>query len=292
MEYLATLSFILAIMGAREEPGSDPVPEAPQIPEVLGKGTVSLPDRYEFCSTLSHDFKTLYIGVEHGSWQSIEAYRFTARGWDGPHHVFGTPEYPAQDPYLSADGKRLYFITAKDGHGDIGYLSQSSEGNWGNPILLDQPVNGPANEYFLSFSKARTLVFASDRADAESGDYDIFAAVADGDKFAPPAMIEGEVNSEWDEGDPFIDPEGRFLIFASNRPGGAGRGDLYISMASENGSWLAPIAFGDSINTSGHELCPALSRDGSIFMFTSNRDIHWVSAKVIFELTRGKAGEP
>ena len=57
---------------------------------------------------------------------------------------------------------------------------------------------------------------------------------------------------------------GRYLLFASNRPGGRGRGDRYLSIAAEDGSWSEPIAFDDTINTPGQELCPAVSLGGAL----------------------------
>lgn len=257
------------------------VPTAPQAqPEVLGEGVVSLPDRYEYCSTLSRDNRTLYIGIEHGNWQSIEAYDWDGARWSGRRHIIGSPDFNAHDPYLSADEQRLYFINASRGSADIAYLPRLEDGSWGAPEYLSDKVNGATNDYYSTFTNEGALYFSSNRPQApgaNQGDYDIYVAAPEG----APVRLSAPVNTDAYEGDPYIDPEGRYLIFASNHSRGQGRGDLYLSVATPEGGWSEPIAFDERVNTSGHELCPLVSLDGSAFMFTSNRQIHWVSTALI-----------
>ena len=150
-----------------------PVPPSDDV-AILGQGSVSLPDRYEFCSTMSRDRRTIYIGIEHGSWQSLEAYRWQDGGWSEAEQVYGSPEYAAQDPYLSQDERRLYFITRAEGNADIGYLQQGEDGAWGDPVLLDAPVNTSANDYFVSITKQGDVFWSSDRG--PGGGYDIYRA--------------------------------------------------------------------------------------------------------------------
>ena len=71
------------------------------------------------------------------------------------------------------------------------------------------------------------------------------------------------------------------MIFCADRPEGLGRGDLYISFKDGNGNWTKSKNMGEKINTIGHELCPFVSKDEKYFFYTSNKDIYWVSAKVI-----------
>ena len=63
-----------------------------------------------------------------------------------------------------------------------------------------------------------------------------------------------------------------------------GRGDLYLSIPDGEGGWSYPMAFDERVNTSGHELCPLVTLDGSALLFTSNQDIRWVSTAIIDEM--------
>lgn len=260
--------------------------DAPPMPpegrsEILGQGTVSRSDRYGYCSSLSRDRRTLYIGIEHGEWQSLESYAWKDGRWSAPTPVLGNPEYNAHDPYLSDDEQRLYFITRARGSADIAYLPKGEDGAWGDPIYLGAPINGPRNDYYTSITRSGDLYFSSNRSE-QTQSYDIYSAPLEGD--AEPVMLPEPINTRAYEGDPFVDPDGRYLIFASNRRGGLGRGDLYLAIAYGEGGWSDPIAFDERVNTSGHELCPLVSLDGSAFLFTSNQDIRWMSTSIIEDM--------
>ncbi|MEM1196096.1 MAG: hypothetical protein AAGH57_08335 [Pseudomonadota bacterium] len=258
-----------------------PTPPANQS-ETLGQGVVSRPDRYEFCQTLSRDGQTLTIGIEHGKWQSLESYTWGPKGWEGPKPVIGSPDFNAHDPYLSADEQRLYFINGSRGSADLAYLPRKEDGEWGEPVYLDAPINGPGNDYYTSITDDGAVFFSSNREGSANDSYDLYEAPLEGGGEA--VRLEGPINSGSYEGDPYVDPARRYLIFASNRRGGKGRGDLYLSVADGVGGWSDPIAFDERVNTPGHELCPMVSLDGSAFLFTSNKDIRWVSAALIEEM--------
>ncbi|MEM9084677.1 MAG: hypothetical protein AAGB23_01990 [Pseudomonadota bacterium] len=270
----------VAIVSVQLASDAPPRPPASQ-PEILGEGTISKPDRYEYCQTLSRDGRTLTIGVEHGQWQSIESYTWDGSKWVGPKPIVGSPDYNAHDPYLSQDEQRLYFITASRGSPDIAYLPREANGNWGEPIFLDAPVNSTGDDYYTSITRDGAVFFSSNRDGGANAGYDLYEAPVAGGGEA--TKLPSTVNSGWYEGDPYVDPDRRYLIFASNRRGGKGRGDIYLSVADGKGGWSKPVAFDERVNTEGHELCPLVSLDGSAFMFTSNEDIRWVSSAIIDE---------
>lgn len=270
----------IAVFSVQLAADAPPRPPASQ-PEILGKGSVSMPDRYEFCQTLSRDGRTLTIGVEHGQWQSIESYSWDGSKWAGPKPIIGSPDYNAHDPYLSADEQRLYFITASRGSPDIAYLLREENGEWGKPIFLDAPVNSSGDDYYTSITRDGAVFFSSNREGGANNGFDLYEASVVGGGEA--TKLPNSVNSGWYEGDPYVDPDRQYLIFASNRRGGKGRGDIYLSVANAKGGWSEPVAFDERVNTEGHELCPLVSLDGSAFMFTSNEDIRWVSSAIVEE---------
>ncbi|MEM7688263.1 MAG: hypothetical protein AAF291_04510 [Pseudomonadota bacterium] len=270
-----------SLLAANNAATEGPKPPLDQ-PEILGEGTVSKPDRYEYCQTFSRDRRTLTIGIEHGQWQSIETYQWNGEGWNGPTPVIGSPDFNAHDPYLSADEQRLYFITKSRGSADLAYLPREPDGSWGEPIYLDAPINGPGNDYYTSITRDGSVFFSSTREGSARGGYDLYEAPLEGGGEAK--RLPEPINSGWYEGDPYVDPDRRYLIFASNRRGGEGRGDIYLSVGDGKGGWGDPIPFDSRVNTEGHELCPLVSLDGRAFMFTSNQDIRWVSTAIIEEM--------
>ncbi|MEO0418079.1 MAG: hypothetical protein AAF249_04395 [Pseudomonadota bacterium] len=158
----ASLGLAAVSMASAQDADSPPVPPADR-PEILGAGTVSKPDRYEYCQTFSRDRRTLTIGVEHGDWQSIETYKWDGAQWEGPTPIIGSPDFNAHDPYLSADEQRLYFINQSRGSADLAYLPRQDDGSWGDPIYLPAPINGPGNDYYTSITSDGSVFFSSNR---------------------------------------------------------------------------------------------------------------------------------
>lgn len=160
-------------------------------------------------------------------------------------------------------------------------------------------------------TKNGTIYFSSQREGP--GTNNIFRSeIVDG-RYAEAVMLGDAVNTaEFREYDPYISPDEDILIFTSEKPGGLGRGDLYISFKDGEGQWTAAKNMGECINSFGPEYCAQLSPDGKYLFFTSTRfeqgrfpetplnfadfkaahnrpsnglsDIYWVDAKIIEEL--------
>jgi Tol biopolymer transport system component len=85
-------------------------------------------------------------------------------------------------------------------------------------------------------------------------------------------VIVPNVNSEFSEVGPGISRDGRSLYFGSDRPGGFGNVDLWVSQrARVTDPWGPPVNLGATINTAAAELVPAFSRDGHWMFFSSDR---------------------
>lgn len=82
-------------------------------------------------------------------------------------------------------------------------------------------------------------------------------------------------NTDSTEGCPFISPDGKAFFIASNRAGGLGGLDIWVSTrTSENEPWSEPVNVGAPINTAANDFCPTIGRDGKTFFFASNRAGH------------------
>ncbi len=91
-------------------------------------------------------------------------------------------------------------------------------------------------------------------------------------EWSPPANLGPIVNSTADDAFPFISKDGRSLYFSSNRPGGFGGFDIWVSQRrSVRDPWGPPQNLGPNINSSSNELTPALSPDGHRLYFGSTR---------------------
>jgi len=81
-----------------------------------------------------------------------------------------------------------------------------------------------------------------------------------------------ELNTPANEGCPTISRDGSRLYFASNRAGGYGGIDIWVSTrGSEDEPWGEPFNLGATINTTANEFCPSPMRNGKGFLFISNK---------------------
>lgn len=90
--------------------------------------------------------------------------------------------------------------------------------------------------------------------------------------WSAPVNLGTFVNSPTFDASPSLSKDGRSLYFTSNRPGGFGVNDTWVSQrSSEEESWGLPINLGPVINTASGDAQPSLSRDGHWLFFVSNR---------------------
>jgi Tol biopolymer transport system component len=79
------------------------------------------------------------------------------------------------------------------------------------------------------------------------------------------------INSEFNDWCPYIDPDEEYLIFSSNRPGGYGRLDLWVSFRQPDETWGEPLNLGPEINSDDNERFPHMSPDGKYLFFVSKK---------------------
>jgi len=102
-------------------------------------------------------------------------------------------------------------------------------------------------------------------------DCDIYTSTLDSDGFWTEVKKMSKainVDKFWDS-QPSISSDGNVLYFSSNRPGGYGGYDLYMSRRNENGEWQQAVNMGPVINTPGHEKSPFIHTDSQTLYFSS-----------------------
>lgn len=77
------------------------------------------------------------------------------------------------------------------------------------------------------------------------------------------------INSPGHDGAEYVDPGERFLILNSNRSGGSGNHDLYISRKNSDGNWGTPISLGATINSPAEDVQALITPDGKYFFYNT-----------------------
>lgn len=261
-----------------------------ETPKLFAPNIISKPNRYEFGCTLSKNGKEFYFGVDNNGIMEIHYTNLIDVVWTPQKKLFNSDSISYNDPMFSPDEKRLYFISnstlnqetiKKDI--DIWYIErENNQSNWSKPINLGLPVNSKVNQYYTSFTNNGTLYFASKDTSKGAPRYafDIYRSVYKNGQFLKPEKLPKSINTNRYEADVFIAPDESYMIFCSIRRNGLGKGDLYISFKDKKGNWSESVNM-KSINTEHHELCPFVSPDGKYLFYTSNKDIYWVSTKIL-----------
>ena len=141
---------------------------------------------------------------------------------------------------------------------------------WQPPMPLPGEINTEYDEYEPRIdAREQSIHFVRGKAGSNA---DIWFAQrspeAAGEWNAPQPLTS--INTTDDELGPELSRDGQLLLFYSNRSGGSGGYDIWVSRRSESG-WQAPVNLGPAINSEHDEYSPALSPDGTRLYFASNR---------------------
>jgi ketosteroid isomerase-like protein len=178
-------------------------------------------------------------------------------------------------PSFSADGLELFFCSTRpggSGQGDIWVTTRATkEDDWGNPVNLGPTVNSSAWEAHPCVSAdGLSLYFGSMRAGG-SGNYDLWITTrpTKEDEWGEPVNLGSTVNSWAGEWGQSISADGLELYFSSQRSGGHGRLDLWVTTReTTNDDWGPPVNLGSTVNSSADDSFPCLSTDGLTLFFS------------------------
>lgn len=176
---------------------------------------------------------------------------------------------------ISPDGQRMHMAKGyKERVGD-GWSERKSLGP-----MFDRKDWGIMR---LSASAKGTYVFD----DYKSNDEIRISTLKDGKRQAPKKMGPVVNTGKW-TAHPFIAPDESYLIWDSEREGGLGKTDLYISFRQKDGSWGPAINMGPKVNSDKSDFFASVTPDGKYILFNRtvnkeplNIDIYWVDAQII-----------
>ncbi|MHC4072080.1 MAG: hypothetical protein ACYTGS_08630, partial [Planctomycetota bacterium] len=172
-------------------------------------------------------------------------------------------------PAVSPDGLELYFTFYRDPN--IRVCSRpSKDAPWSSPEILGPPVGLHQDQYPEVSADGLSLYFESTRPGGY-GSFDIWVSTraTTFDPWSEPINLGPNVNSGSGDGDPSISSDGLTLFFGSNRPGGSGTWDLWVTTRPTTDSEWGPPVNCPSVNSSGEDFHPAISPDGSALYFES-----------------------
>ena len=211
--------------------------------------------------------------------------------WNTPEVLPFSGMYLDFLPRVAPDGKVLYFASSRPiPNSKVRTLRiwkvERTESGWGEPTPLPAAINGPGgrSNWGASATRDGTIYFASDRD--PSGRLQIYRSRATGGAYQEPEKLGPEINSEYNDYEPYVNGDESLLFFVSAGEGGPPfrhrpdtlygggfpypRGDIYFSRRV-NGKWAQAQHLEHGVNTVADEGAPALTPDEKQLIFASER---------------------
>jgi len=243
---------------------------------------------WDFAPAISKKGLSLYITSNRpGGFGSRDIWVSQRATLDDP---WGTPVnlgpnintiYGEATPNFSRDGHWMFFVSNRPGGlGDYDIWTSwrahtDDDFGWQPPMNLGAGVNSAALEWSPHYFENEDvgipeLFFHSNRPGGLGGS-DIYVSARASNGSFNPAVLVRELSSPQEDGGPSLRHDGREIFFESNRPGGVGGRDLWVSTReTTRDAWATPVNLTE-VNSAGEEARSAISSDGLTLFFASYR---------------------
>jgi Tol biopolymer transport system component len=294
MKYVITLTTLLTFLMLTIHNNT------PWKASILGEGVISTGNNIS--QAVSPNGDEIYFArmSEEGIWD-IYYSEWKKGSWSEPGVASFSSPYTDADPYFTADGQKLFFLSDRPASvadkprqmPDIWYVEQTDDG-WSEPIYAEEINTEEFGETFMSLTDTGDIVFASNR-DTDRN-HSIFLAEYNGAGYDPPRPFPADIRVDG-FANPLIARDGSYLIFESDHYEGYGADDLYI-IFKEGESWTEPVNLGPEVNTEWVEGGPFVTDDGRHLMFARldssvdelKSDIYQIAFQPLLHKAKAKAG--
>jgi len=185
-------------------------------------------------------------------------------------------EFQDHSPVISADESVLIFTSRRpngwneeideDGNynEDI-FISEKHNGVWSKPVSIGMNINTKKHEASIGLSVDGQKLFIYKDDDYGS----IYMSTFEKGEWSIPSKLGENINTDERETHASLSADGKYLYFTSDRPGGFGDLDIYVSEKLRNGVWGPARNLGNAINTKYNEEGPFIHPDGKTLYFSS-----------------------
>lgn len=175
-------------------------------------------------------------------------------------------------PAITQNGRKIYYTSDRTKNRQKVYVVEKTSSGWSMPTEIEGDVNdGRENGSVTLTPDGQYMIFAAYKHSISSeGRTDLYSARKVKGKWTDVQNLGPAVNSPYWDTQPSISSDGNTLFFVSDRPGGQGGTDIWISQRTREG-WTKPVNAGSAINSSHDEISPIIAPDSKTFTFASDR---------------------
>ena len=155
-------------------------------------------------------------------------------------------------------------------------ISNKTTGGWSVPVKVDIPgyeqMSKGKNEYaYLSMDGKAILLAFSRKKNSE--DDDLYVSFYEDGRWSRPMDLGESINTKYSETTPFLSADGKTLYFSSDRPGGQGSQDIYLTRRLDDTwqNWRKPQNLGSPINTEEYDAYYSIAAKGDYAYFMSGK---------------------
>jgi len=253
--------------------------------ELFAPGIVSLKDSKEKSLAISPRGDEVFFSAGK-SWPECKIMQVKKinNQWSKPEVAEFSSDCYATEPAFSPDGRYLYYSSSK-GMQDIKQYAiwriEKVGNKWGKPQKVIDIADPDILEFHPSVSKKSTVYFCYWDAVKQSGS--IYKSKLSAEGYSKPEKVNIPFNVPSSDTDPFIDPEEKYIITSSAGQHSTGGYDVYICYNNGDGSWSAPVNFGNRFNTTADEDSFDISPDGRFIFIYKQDDVYWTETKGVLK---------
>lgn len=170
-----------------------------------------------------------------------------------------------ENPAVSFDGNTIVY-TERRGMNNAILFSRKIRGKWQPPVEINSQLRSGKDCSSSSLNKDGTLLFLYK---TDNFDGNIYSSEFIGNAWTPVKKLNNNINTKYYESHAAISSDSKKLFFTSNREGGKGGLDIYVSERDSLGDWGPAINAGDAINTVYNEDNPFITLNDSLLYFCS-----------------------
>ncbi|HLN20063.1 MAG TPA: hypothetical protein VK213_03185 [Bacteroidales bacterium] len=170
-----------------------------------------------------------------------------------------------ENPSVSYDGNTMVF-TERRGIANIIWFTQKIRGIWQSPVEITNELNAGEDCSSCSLNADGTELYLYKTDDFDGA---IYMSAYENDRWTPIRKLNKNINTKFYESHATISKDGRKLYFCSNREGGYGELDIYVSVKDDLGEWGPAVNIGPIINTPYNEDTPFITEGDSVIYFSS-----------------------
>ena len=211
--------------------------------------------------------KSYEFAIEYALKHPITNYEFTPVNLGDSVNTSASEYYPS----VTVTDSLLVFTRRGNQIREDFFQSSIIDKKFGKATIIKGDINFESQKGAITVSQdGEWMLFTARFSEGGYGNFDLYISYYAPQGWSEPQNMGEAINTEFWESSPALSPDKRALYFSSNRSGGYGGSDLYVSYLQTNGKWAAAVNMGPTINTKGDDQAPFIHADNQTLYYTSD----------------------